>query len=112
MFGEGVVWGGGKPLWFVSLTSVSRVVSGTSSPISSVEPCPRCVLVALSLHPGSNLALRKAIFFSLSLICSLTVSVPLFRSVIPGVSLAASDSFRHACQLYADDLRRSHRFPS
>ena len=27
-----------------------------------------------------------------------------FRSAIPGVSLVASDSFRHACQLHADDL--------
>ena len=26
------------------------------------------------------------------------------RSAIPGVSLAVSDSFRHVCQLYADDL--------
>ena len=35
------------------------------------------------------------------LVDSLAVTL---RSVIPGVSLAASDSFRHVCQLYADDL--------
>ena len=54
---------GSKPLWFVSLTPVSVDVSGTHSPISSVVPCPRSVLVALSLHPGLTLALRKAEFF-------------------------------------------------
>ena len=35
------------------------------------------------------------------LIDSLAVTL---RSTIPGVSLVASDSFRHVCQLYADDL--------
>ena len=53
---------GSKPLWFVSLTSVSRDLSG-SSPISCVVPCPRCVLMAPSLHPGSTLASPKAEFF-------------------------------------------------
>ena len=50
-----------KALWLIL---VSRVVSGTSSPTFSVVPCPRCVLVALSLHPGSTLALRKAEFLA------------------------------------------------
>ena len=48
---------------FVPLTSVSRDLSGTSSPTSCVVPCPRYVLVAPSLHPGSTLASHKAEFF-------------------------------------------------
>ena len=61
--------------------------------------------MALSLHPGSTLALRKAEFFlSFFSICSSTIFAATLRSAIPGVSFAVSDSFRHVCQLYADDL--------
>ena len=70
------------------------VVSGTSSPSSCLAP---------SLHPGLTLASRKAEFFVPFnlLIDSLAVTL---RSAIPGVSLATSDSFRHACLLCTDDL--------
>ena len=96
---------GSKPLWFVSLTLVSRAISGTSSPTSSTAPCPRSVLVALCLHPGSTLALRKAEFFlSFFSTCLSTVSPPLFVQPFRCPPLVASDPFRHVCQLCADDL--------
>ena len=85
---------GSKPLSFVSLTSVSRDVTGTSSTISSVVPCPRSVLVALSLHPGSTLTLRKAeCFLPFFSICSSTVSLSLFvlsSPVSPSLPLTSS----------------------
>ena len=54
-------------------------------------------------------SILSSLLFNL-LIDSLAVTL---RSAIPGVSLTTSDSFRHACQLYADDDDlRSHRFPN
>ena len=94
-----------KPLFSVSLISVSPSACGTYWHISCVAPCPRSVLVALSLHPGSTLALRKAeLFLSSFSIYSSTVSLPLFVPPSHVVSLTASDSFCNVCQLYADDL--------
>ena len=55
--------------------------------------------------PGSTLASRKAEFFLPLLFNLLIYSLAVtFRSAVPRVSLATSDSFRHACQLCADDL--------
>ena len=79
---------GSKPLWFVSMTSASRVVYSGIAKGRILSP----------------------VLFNL-LIDSLAVTL---RSTIPCVSLAASDSFRHACQLYADDLvvLTASRWPS
>ena len=93
-----------KPLWFVSLILVCRDVCGTYLQISCVAPCPRSVWVALSLHHGSTLALRKAgvsLFFFQHVCRHLAATL---RSAIPGVPIVASDPFRHVCQLHADDL--------
>ena len=114
---------GSKPLWFVSLTSVSRDVCGTYSLISSVAPCPWSVLVALSLHAGSILALRKAeLFLPFFAICSSTVSLPL--SVLPfpvSPSLPLTSSVTSACPpaiqpripwLESPHFRMAQRFPA
>ena len=93
-----------KPLWFVSLMSVSRVVCGTCLQISFVAPCPRSVWVALSPPwVDSGMAqgrILSPLLFNL-LVDSLATTL---RAAIPGVPLVASDPFHHVCQHYADDL--------
>ena len=54
-----------KPLLSVSSISASRGLFGTYLPTSCVALCSRSVLVTLSLHPGSTLALPMQNLFNL-----------------------------------------------
>ena len=81
---------GSKPLWFVSLTSVSRGLYGTSSPISCVVHSPKCVLVALSLHPGSTLASCSLSLFALP---SPVFPLPPLTPSAPASSVLMTSSF-------------------
>ena len=96
---------GSKQLWFVSLTSVSRVLSGSYSPISLCGTLSQVRLGGSVSSPCVDSGLAQGRILS-SFLFNLLIGrfAVAFRSAIPGVSLVASDSFRHACQLHADDL--------